>query len=91
MQCHGQRLSPLAAAGGPCVLCPDHASTVLELLGCADQLQPARPRTRNTDEALPKQGASVGCLSVGCAVPQPLQPHVTACAAAGCQNVSSCH
>lgn len=40
-----------------------HARTVLELPGSADQLQPAAPRTRNTDEALLKQGASGGAGS----------------------------
>lgn len=37
-----------------------HARTMLELPGSADQLQPAGPHTRNTDEALPKQEASGG-------------------------------
>lgn len=39
------------------------ARTAPELPGSADQLQPARPRTRNTDEALPKQRASGGAAS----------------------------
>lgn len=62
--------------------------TMLELPGSANQLQPARPCTRNTDEALPKQsvrGRRLGGPAVGCSAAAPAAPRHSP----HCQRVSS--
>lgn len=62
--------------------------TMLELPGSANQLQPARPCTRNIDEALPNrsvQGRRLGGPAVGCSAAAPAAPRHSP----RCQRVSS--